>query len=219
MTPARETELYEPVKRFLEELGFEVKAEVGSADVVARKGESDVVVVELKRGFSLTLLHQAVKRQSVTDMVYVAVPRWSGRSGWKAFRSNLGLCKRLGVGVLTVDASGEVDVQSDPVPFKPRKSKRHRSRMLSEFDRRTGDPNTGGSQPGGVVTSYRQEAERCADYLFVNGPSKGSVVADATDVPNATPMMRRNVYGWFERIDQGIYDLSNEGRKNFADSG
>ena len=89
--------------------------------------------------------------------------------------------------------------------------------MLGEFDRRTGDPNTGGSRPGGVVTSYRQEAERCAGYLFTHGPTKGAAVAAATDVPKATQMMRSNVYGWFQRIDQGIYDLSDDGRSHITE--
>ena len=212
MAPDRETELYAPVKRFLEELGYDVKAEVGAADVVGRKDDADVVIVELKRGFSLTLLQQAVKRQQVTDSVYVAVPRWVGRSGWKSFRGNLGLCKRLGIGVLTVTGSGEVAVQSDPVPFRPRKSKRRRQSLLGEFDRRTGDPNTGGSPPSDVVTSYRQEAERCARFLAEHGPTKGAAVAQACGVPHATRLMRSNVYGWFARVDHGVYDLTDLGR-------
>ncbi len=213
MAPARETELYAPVKRFLVDLGYEVKAEVGAADVVGRRSESDVVIVELKRNFSLTLLQQAVKRQQVTDSVYVAVPRWVGRSGWKAFRANLGLCKRLGIGVLTVTPTGEVSVQSDPVPFRPRKSTRRRLSLLGEFERRTGDPNTGGSPPGGVVTSYRQEAERCARFLAEHGPTKGAVVAQSCDVPHATRLMRSNVYGWFERVEHGVYAVTDLGRE------
>lgn len=210
MVDARETDLYAPVKMFLEELGFEVKSEIAAADVVGRRGEADIVIVELKRGFSLSLLQQAVKRQRITDAVYVAVPRWSGRSGWKAFRANLGLCRRLGVGVLAVGTSGDVEVHADPVPFKPRKSKRSRQTLLGEFERRTGDPNRGGSA-NGVVTSYRQEAERCARFLAANGPSKGAVVADQVNVARATSMMRNNVYGWFERVGHGIYDLTEAG--------
>lgn len=218
MANDRETDLYAPVKRFLEELGYDVKAEVGAADVVGRRGDTDVVIVELKRGFSLTLLQQAVARQRITDVVYVAVPRWSGRSGWKAFRGNLGLCRRLGLGVLTVDADGDVDIQADPVPFKPRKSKRRRQSVLSEFERRTGDPNLGGSAKSGIVTSYRQESERCASFLAEHGPSKGAVVASGANVEQATTMMRRNVYGWFTRIDVGIYDLSEIGRAALSEA-
>ncbi len=75
-----ETELYPPVKAFLVEQGYEVKAEVGSADLVACRDGADPVIVELKTGFTLSLFHQAVVRQSVTDAVYVAVARGKGGS-------------------------------------------------------------------------------------------------------------------------------------------
>lgn len=39
MSTLRETDLYPPVKLFLEAQGFEVKAEIGAADVVARRGD------------------------------------------------------------------------------------------------------------------------------------------------------------------------------------
>ena len=35
----RETDLYEPIKQLLESQGYEVKGEVGPADVVAVRGE------------------------------------------------------------------------------------------------------------------------------------------------------------------------------------
>jgi hypothetical protein len=76
----RETDLYAPVKAWLEAQGFEVKSEVGAVDVMARRPEEDPVIVELKTGFTLKLLQQAVARQSVSDWVYVAVPRWSGKA-------------------------------------------------------------------------------------------------------------------------------------------
>ena len=100
MKKIKETELYAPVKAYLVALGYEVKGEVGAADVVARRGAEAPLIVELKTGFSLQLMHQAVARQRISDSVYVAVPRWKGRASWKAFKANVGLCKRLGVGVL-----------------------------------------------------------------------------------------------------------------------
>ena len=54
----QETELYPAIKAFLEDAGYEVKAEIGPADVVAVKpGESEPVIVELKTAFSLALFH------------------------------------------------------------------------------------------------------------------------------------------------------------------
>ena len=61
----RETELYAPIKRLLEGQGYEVKGEVGAADIVAVRGDEDPVIVELKTAFSLSLFHQAIERQAV----------------------------------------------------------------------------------------------------------------------------------------------------------
>ena len=71
----KETDLYPPIKAWLQGQGFEVKAEVGALDVMACRAGEDPVIVELKLGFSLALLQQAVARQRVSDWVYVCVPR------------------------------------------------------------------------------------------------------------------------------------------------
>ena len=207
-----ETELYAPVKAWLEGLGYEVKSEVGPADVVALREGADPAIVELKAGFSLTLLQQAVARQAITDLVYVAVPRWSGKPGWRAFKGNVGLCKRLGLGVLSVRLKdGFVQLHADPSPFRPRKSKVKTARLLSEFERREGDPNTGGTR-GKVVTAYRQDAEKLAACLAKEGPMKGAALVKATGVTTATRMMAINHYGWFVRVERGVYGLTEEGR-------
>lgn len=208
-----ETDLYGPVKVFFETLGYEVKAEIGAADVMAVRDGEVPVVIELKTGFSLTLLQQAVERQKITDQVYVAVPRWKGRAGWRAFKGNLGLCKRLGLGVISVHLeAGEVQVHHDPAPFQPRKVKKRQASLMNEFERREGDPNKGGAVRSGLVTSYRQEALRCAAFLAESGASKGAVVARETGVKRATRVMADNHYGWFERVETGIYALSDAGR-------
>ena len=212
-TKPSETDLYRPVKAFFEALGYEVKAEIGAADVVALRDGDAPVVIELKTGFSLTLLQQGVARQKITDQVYVAVPRWQGRAGWRAFKGNLDLCKRLGLGVITVKlSSGEVQVHHDPAPFRPRKVKRRKETLMAEFERREGDPNKGGAVRAGLVTSYRQEALRCAAYLAEHGAAKGAIVARETGVKRATRVMADNHYGWFERVEKGVYTLSETGR-------
>lgn len=219
MGKLRETDLYSPVKAWLEAKGFEVKAEVGAADVVARRGEDDPLIVELKTGFSLTLLQQAVARQRVSDWVYVAVPRWSGRTGWRTFKGNVGLCKRLGVGVLSVRLEdGHVQAHCDPVEFRPRKSRTRKGALLKEFDRRKGDPNEGGTR-GKITTAYKQELVRCAIFLARNGPSKGASVAKGAEVTEATRMMRDNYTGWFEKVSTGVYALSAEGQLALEESG
>jgi hypothetical protein len=208
-----ETDLYEPIKELLEAQGYEVKAEVGPADVVAVRGDEPPVIVELKTGFSLSLLHQATERLSITDAVYVAVPARQGNGSRKALQRNLKLCRRLGIGLITVRPSDRlVFVHADPLPYKPRKSSRRKSRLLQEFARRDGDPNVGGSTRRGLVTAYRQDALRCFEHLSENGATRAAVVAAATGVPKARQIMADNHYGWFRRVERGIYDLERESK-------
>ena len=212
MADMRETDLYPPVKEFLEGQGYEVKGDVAEADVVACRGDAPPVIVELKTSFSLALLHQAVARLSISDAVYVCVPRKPGMAFHRALKDNIALCRRLGLGVILVRLSdGHVEVPCDPGPYAPRKSAKRRDRLLREFARREGDPSPGGSVRGGVVTAYRQDAMRVAAYLVAHGPSKGAVVAKATGVTRATRIMADDHYGWFERVQTGVYALTKKG--------
>ena len=83
--------------------------------------------------------------------------------------------------------------------------------MLREFARRQGDPNDGGQTRVGLVTAYRQDAVKLALYLYEAGACKGADVARETGVARATTMMRDDHYGWFEKVDKGIYGLTPKG--------
>lgn len=207
----REEQLYAPIKAFLEGQGYEVKGEVGAVDVMACRGQEEPVIVELKLRFSLGLYHQAIARQSVTDLVYVAVPRPGGRQARRMLKENLALSRRLGLGLITVRADGRVEVHCDPGPYAPRKSKPKQAKLLREFQRISGDPNTGGAKRGGIVTGYRDDALKCAAFLATEGASKGADVAHATGVAKATTLMRDNHYGWFDKVEKGVYALSEAG--------
>ena len=213
----RETELYPPIKSYLEGQGYEVKSEVGACDVVAIRDGAVPVIVEMKTALSLSLFHQAVARQRVTDAVYIAVPRGAGKRFAKSLKDNLGLCRRLGLGLITVRMRDAlVEVHLDPAPYAPRKSATRRDRLLREFARRVGDPNAGGATRVGLVTAYRQDALRCAQYLSDEGPSKGAQVAAATGVAQATRLMAADHYGWFERVSTGIYRLTPKGQEGLV---
>ncbi len=220
MSEIRETDLYPPVKAFLEAQGYVVKSEVGAADVVAVRGGEDPVIVELKLGFSLTLVHQCVARLKVSDDVYMAVARGKGKRFLRATKDMTALCRRLGLGLLTVRlADGLVQVHCDPGAYAPRKNKTRQGQLLREFARRQGDPNNGGQTRSGLITAYRQDALKLAVYLFEIGASKGADVARETGVARATTMMRDDHYGWFEKVEQGTYGLSRLGAEAVAASG
>ena len=214
----RETDLYEPVKRLFEAQGYEVKSEVGPADVVALRGEEPPVIVELKTGFTLSLFHQAVERQRLCDAVYIAAPRGAGARFARTLKDNLTLCRRLGLGLITVRLrDGFVEVHADPAPYRPRPAPQRRTRLLREFQRRVGDPNTGGATRRGLVTAYRQDALRCLRHLAAEGPTKASAAAQATGVSKARQIMADDHYGWFERVARGVYDLTPKGRQAVGD--
>lgn len=210
-----ETELYLPVKRFLERQGYVVKAEVGDCDVLAVKGEEPPVIVELKTSFNLQLLLQGIDRQAVTDHVYLAIPE----PKQSLQRDVLRLCKRLGLGLLTVNREW-VEAHLDPAPYQPRKIARRKNLLLKEFQRRVGDHNAGGSSKRPIVTAYRQDALRCVKFLQHSGASKLSEIITQTKVERASGILRSDVYGWFFKVERGIYSLSPKGEaalKVFAD--
>ena len=148
-------------------LGYEVKGEVAAADMVAvprANPEVEPIIIELKTSFSLALFHQAINRQSMTDQVYIAVPRKSGKAALVAIRRNKMLCRRLRLGLITVRLSdGAITVHCEPKEFTPRKIKNKKTKLLSEFESRHGDPNKGGMTSVGMMTSYRQRAPRRAN--------------------------------------------------------
>lgn len=209
-----ETDLYPAVKALLEGQGYEVKAEIGAADIVAVRGSEAPVIVELKTAFSLALIHQAIERLKITDLVYVAIAEWKGRSGWKAFVANRTLCRRLGLGLITISAGLDTaTVHLDPGPYTPKKSKTRKSRMLREFQHRVGDPNQGGSTKVKLVTAYRQDALRCLGVLKREGPLKASKVSELANVKRARPIMADDHYGWFERVERGVYAITPKGKE------
>lgn len=211
--PTRETDLYEPIKRFLEGQGYEVKGEIGKVDVVACRGDEGPVLVELKTTFSLSLFHQAVERLSVSDVVYLAVPHKPGKVFARSVKRNATLCRRLGIGLITVRLKdGLVQVHVDPGPYRPRISVPKKARLLKEFAKRVGDPNSGGATRQGLITAYRQDALRCLVHLATNGPTKAALVASETQVETARRIMADDHYGWFERVKTGIYGMTPKGR-------
>jgi hypothetical protein len=203
-----ESDLYAPVKALLEGQGYVVKGEVRGCDVVAVRGEEPPVIVELKRAFGLSLVLQGVDRLALSDRVYLAVGQWP-----KQMKNVKKLCRRLGLGLLVV-ARERADVVLDPVPYKPRANNRKAGRLLGEHRRRVGDPNLGGSaMRAPLMTAYRQEAIRCAAALLAsNGPMKLAALRLAADAPRAANILRDDFYGWFERVERGVYTLTPTGK-------
>lgn len=205
-----EADLYPPVKQFLEGMGFEVKGEIRSCDVVAISQDVTelVVIGELKRSFTLELVLQAVERTAVCDEVWLAVEASKTGRGREGDARVKKLCHFLGFGLLTVAASGRVDVIVEPGPWKPRRNNKRRSRIVEEFRRRRGDPIAGGSTRMPQMTAYRQQALVIAEVL-ASGPARPRDLKSIA--PEVAKILQSNVYGWFDRIERGVYGLNSAG--------
>lgn len=209
-----ESDLYAPVKALLEGQGYVVKGEVRGCDVVGVRGDEPPVVVELKRSFGLSLVLQGVDRLALSERVYLAVGKWP-----KPMKAIKKLCRRLGLGLLVVEG-GRAEIALDPAPYQPRLNKHKKGRLLGEHARRVGDPNVGGSTTRvPLMTAYRQEALRCAALLAANGPMAPKAMRAAADVPNAAKILLSDYYGWFERIERGLYGITPKGRSGVAEFG
>ena len=210
-----ETHLYLPVKRFLEKLGFDAKGEIGGCDIVAlsRDAPPVVVITELKLAFNLELILQGVDRAGKCDEVWLAIRAAANGRGRERDRRVHKLCRRLGFGLLTVNARGKVEIVVSPAAPMPRRDQRRRSRLVEEHRKRQGDPTAGGGSRQPIMTAYRQQALACASVL-----AQGALrLRDLRQsVPDAPKILQGNVYGWFVREERGIYGLTQAGRVALA---
>jgi hypothetical protein len=215
-----EENLYKPVKDFFEDLGYVVRSEVNHCDLTAVKGD-ELIIVELKKGFTVDLVIQAVKRQRLTDLVYMAVPRPAKLVYTKKWNDICHLAKRLELGLILVSLKKgheKVEALIHPQPFDRARSmqryKKRRINLVKEIRERTKDYNTGGSTGKKLMTAYREKALYIACCLNLYGTMNVRQLKKlGTDSKKTSPILLQNHYGWFDRVEKGLYRLSNEGLK------
>ncbi len=206
----KESELFEPVKQYFAEQGFSVDAEVRNCDVVALR-DDELIVTELKTSLNLTLLVQATQRQKITNDVYIAIP--APKKETKQWRASAQIVKRLGLGLLVVSVSplGRWAYLKYEPDHKGRLNQRMRGAVLKEFTSRGTRLNVGGVTGTPIITAYRETALCIATMLEVAGPLPPRKVAKLCGEKTGSILLK-NHYGWFERVDRGVYDISDEGK-------
>jgi len=209
-----ETDLFEPVRAYLEAQGYTVRAEVKDCDITARK-DDDLVIVELKRHFSTDLLIQATERQRISDSVYVAIPapaNMGRKSRWPGITRVL---RQLELGLIIVSLDGpspRVEVVFHPTPYQRRKRKRARRAVIEEMAMRSGNYNMGGSTGKRLITAYRENAIHIACCLDAFGPMQPRQLRAMNTGPKTLTILSSNFYGWFQRVDRGVYTVTAAGR-------
>ena len=214
----KEEELFAPVKSLFEELGYSVNAEVCNCDVTAVKGDC-LVIVELKRTLSVKLLAQGINRLRTGAEVFVAVPKPKNYDARK-YRDILSVIRKLELGLIFVTVNEKfsfAEIGSAPEPFKATPAyKVKKSKIMEEINARFCDTNTGGVTKKRIVTSYLEQSVHIACILERFGElSPKQLRAYGSDEKRTANILRSNFYGWFVKVDKGVYSLSDIGRKCF----
>ncbi len=191
--------------------GYTVRSEVKDCDIAAVKGE-DLLVIELKKTLNLALVVQGVRRQRLTDSVYLAIPRPSNKwKWWKESRGAQHLLRRLELGLILVSlerGKPPVEVVFHPLPFAKRKRAAPRRAVLEEIAHRTADYNRAGSTRTKLATAYRENAIHIACCLLVTGRTSPAALRAMGTGPKTLSILHFNAYGWFQRVDRGVYGLA-----------
>lgn len=210
----KETDLYEPIKQFLESLGYTVKGEIGAIDIFAMKNEQSMAI-ELKTQITLKLIYQAVERQKIADDVYIAIPKTALKSHRNNYRSFILLLRRLGLGLMIVQ-NDFVHIICDPADYdlelSKKRNKNKHIQLTKEFKNRNNDLNIGGSR-GKRFTVYREKAILIAKALNEVEVMSPKQIKEKTLVLETTSILQKNYYGWFSRIDRGQYTLTGKGKE------
>ena len=165
MAALKETDLYEPVKEWLESQGYEVFPEVQldsygrRADIVALR-KPCVCIVELKTAITFKLIEQAEMWKGYANYIYVAVPQ--GRMNYGAT-----ILKQKGIGILTV-SSGWPGLRVHAKWSWARFQRAQRSKADRWFDVCCEEhkQGVGGSTGASIITPYR---------LMMNRPRPGNI--------------------------------------------
>ena len=210
-----ETDLYPPIQRFFSELGYQVNAEVKNCDVAMTKN-GELIIIELKKSFNITLLYQALDRQKLTTQVYAAVPR-PKRANTPEYHGMLQIAKKLEIGLITVALDSpvrHVEVLAFPPAalLKSLKKPDRRQSVLQEMSERRTDTNIGGSTRRKLMTAYREKSVQIACVLERHGDANKKELAAYGCDPKAYSIVYANHYGWFARVDKGRYGLSQTGQ-------
>jgi len=176
-----------------------------------------LIIVELKTNSTISLLLQAVKRQKLTNDVYIAIPTLKIMKTRKWNDLTL-LIKRLGLGLIVVYLNDILyaEVLIEPTLFDIVKSHkqahRKRNQLLREFRGRSLDLNIGGSTQKKIMTAYKEQSLYIASCLIFLGPSSPKKLRLYGAPPKKTnSILAKNFHHWFYRVEKGIYDLTEDG--------
>ncbi len=212
MKSFKEEDMYKYVQKYFKGLGYEVHGEVSNCDVVCIKND-EIIIIEMKKNFSTKLLAQALSRQKITEKVYIAIPK-PKKYTWKKRIEILGICKRLGVGVILINMVSNKDRLN--IALEPIKMsivlKRKREKVLNELNNRNVNINKGGITNKKINTAFKEKCVKiaCALELVGESSAKDLIKFYECDV-KTNNILYVNILGWFDKVSRGVYRLNDYG--------
>lgn len=183
----KESDLFEPVKRFLlEKVGCDaVYGEVGNCDVLGTHGVVDIIV-ELKTTLSFKLLDQAIDRLLLGHYVYIAIPERKSSIP----SSVRWLLRTKGIGLLTVSKSRgrEKDrlVVTDTIPARFNRV-RNSYYSIRDSIKDYHKTEVGGVPSGEGKTDYSVTIDNVKHFLRRNGWSSINEISEYCETHYAQP--------------------------------
>lgn len=204
------------------------------------QGEDHLLVaVEMKLGSGLDIILQGHSRMKCADAVYIAIPSNTRYKRIQLLCRSIGigillvdyaaLCRQLPADSKWVKeivppklAGAEVcdvcwentksEKETDFADFPKVRKNKQKDKILKEFLGRSMDANTGGSTKIPIVTAYREAAIALLEimYEFEDYTASTKQIAEK-GFKDAYRYFRGNPYRWFERLDRGVYRLTEEG--------
>ena len=206
----KETDMYGPIKKLLESSGFTVKGEVKGCDIAAVRG-GELWLVEMKLSLTVTLLYQAMSRQTISPCVFVAIPRPKKLD--KKFKNTQKILKKLELGLIITALDSETPFAEIVLyPGKPHKLYKRSAAIRNEIENRVGD-TPGGSTKVPITTVYREQCIKVACMMDRHGAevSPKLLKNEYNCGKNTGSILQRNFYGWFDKAGKGLYVLSDAG--------
>lgn len=207
---AKERDLYKPVEKYFQSLGYKVNGEVLDCDLTAYN-EEDLVIVELKLAFNMTLLFQGIDRQKYTNKVYFAIPKQKRLSGYRKQMKIQKICKALNFGLIIVDSKKNLEILEYPIDFGNVNS-RYKSKLIAEINGRSINLNIGGVTGTKIYTAYLEKSIKIAYLISLNGEMSARTIKKEYLLEDTHKCLYNNPYKWFKKgSKKGLYSLTKAG--------
>ena len=207
----KETDMYEPIKNLLQSQGFIVRGEVKSCDIAALKGDT-LWVVEMKLSANITLLYQAMERQTTANAVFIAIPQ-PKNSRDKNFLALQKLLSKLELGLITVALDSPLKYAEIILfPNEKKRLNKKNAAIKNEALNRTVD-TAGGLTKEKINTAYREKCIKAATMLEAFGTASPKILQAHGCEKDIANVLRANYFGWFENVERGTYAITSACRQ------